>query len=763
MTIDRKSLGYSLIIPSIFIIAVVFISLLFLIGKITDTVQSDYNRFAISAVSSEVQKVISTAAAEITTARLAENAMVITTKQKSVLEELALLWARLEYDGLITDSGGDVLFTTLAVAPDTNLFSGSSVGYYEVDGSTGKLHCYAIKFPLWGWKLVTISRHESSLLSRNKTVVLIPLVAAGCILMVGGIFLVLRKTLRDPVRMMVSAVAKGEPVEPTGVTEFDIVGNAVNDAFQRLRERTETLQEKLEERARVQTQMRLKDEHIHRLLSFTEEGIFGVDVDGTCTFCNRSCLDLLGYEREEQLLGTPILELIHHSHPDGTPCPRHKCAILQGLLDGENVHNENEVFWRSDGSTLQVEYWSHIITGAGRTAGAVVTFIDISQRKLLEDQLIQAQKMESVGCLAGGIAHDFNNLLTPIIGYADLLKLSLAGNEKELSKIDIVLQAAEKAKELVKQLLSFSRKQVLEIRTIDLNQTLVEFISILQHTVRESIVIRLNLADKVYGIRADGNQIEQVIMNLAVNAQDAIGERGVITIETAPVLLDDEYARQYPDVTPGKYLMLAVTDDGCGMDLKTQQRIFEPFFTTKGVGHGTGLGLSTVYGIVRQHGGNLSVCSEPGKGTTFKCYFPLVEEMPESEQHIVRSQVSLEGEQRIILLVEDNEMVRKFVEGMLTRQGFEVLVAEHPQEALQLVESRSLDLLITDVVMPHMSGPELHATLLESYPGLKVLYMSGYTSNAITLQESQNNRVKFLQKPFGLDDFFRKIEAVLAS
>ena len=326
-----------------------------------------------------------------------------------------------------------------------------------------------------------------------------------------------------------------------------------------------------------------------------------------------------------------------------------------------------------------------------------------------------------------------------------------------------MLQAAEKAKELVKQLLSFSRKQVLEIRTIDLNQTLVEFISILQHTVRESIEIRLNLADKVYGIRADGNQIEQVIMNLAVNAQDAIGERGVITIETAPVLLDDEYARQYPDVTPGKYLMLAVTDDGCGMDLKTQQRIFEPFFTTKGVGHGTGLGLSTVYGIVRQHGGNLSVCSEPGKGTTFKCYFPLVEEMPESEQHIVRSQVSLEGEQRIILLVEDNEMVRKFVEGMLTRQGFEVLVAEHPQEALQLVESRSLDLLITDVVMPHMSGPELHATLLESYPGLKVLYMSGYTSNAITLQESQNNRVKFLQKPFGLDDFFRKIEAVLAS
>jgi PAS domain S-box-containing protein len=600
-------------------------------------------------------------------------------------------------------------------------------------------------------------------MARSKVTALIPLVVVCCILMVGGILLVLRKTLRNPVRAMVAAVSKGECVEQTGLTEFDIIGTVVNDAFQRLKERTEALQNELIERIRAQEEIRTKDQHIRRLLSFTEEGIFGIDLDGICTFSNSSCISLLGYEREEQLLGVNIHDLIHHSHPDGTPLPMHDCLIHRVFRTGGYTHIENEVFWRSDGSYLQVEYWSHPINENGAITGAVVTFIDISQRKLLEDQLIQAQKMESIGRLAGGVAHDFNNPLTPIIGYSELIKKDLSEDEAALAKLNNILKAADGAKELVHQLLSFSRKQVLEMKTIDLNQVLSGFQSILRRTIRESIDLRICLTDVLYGIRADRNQIEQVVMNLVVNAQDAIGEHGVITIETAPVLLDDEYASQHIEVTPGHYLMLAISDDGCGMNKETRLRVFEPFFTTKGVGKGTGLGLATVYGIVRQHGGNIWVYSEPNKGTTFKCYFPIVDEKPINENSDIRNSLLLAGEQRTILLVEDNEMVRTLVDELLTRQGFNMLVAEDPIQALKIIGDRSLDLLITDVVMPHMSGLELHTKLLNNYPGLKVLYMSGYASNAIAHQGVLDEGTHFIQKPFAITAFAQKVENVLIS
>ncbi|BEH08989.1 hypothetical protein GSUET_06010 [Geobacter sulfurreducens subsp. ethanolicus] len=404
------------------------------------------------------------------------------------------------------------------------------------------------------------------------------------------------------------------------------------------------------------------------------------------------------------------------------------------------------------------------------TIGILGVYEDITEqklaeeeRKLLEEQLIQAQKMESIGRLAGGVAHDFNNLLTPIFGYSELLKNDLPGNEKGLNKLGNILMAAEKAKALVQQLLSFSRKQVMEMTVIDLNSVIRAFQGILRHTIRESIDIRLHLTEESYSIRADRNQLEQVIMNLVVNAQDAIDEHGVITIETAPVLLDDEYAQQHQEITPGRYLQLAITDNGCGMDQETRQRIFEPFFTTKGIGQGTGLGLATVYGIVRQHRGNIWVYSEPDKGTTFKCYFPLVDEALTSERFIEHDPVSLAGEQRTILLVEDNEMVRTMVNELLTKQGFEVLVAEDPKQARQSCKGRSLDMLITDVVMPYMSGLELHAKLLESYPGLKVLYMSGYTSNVIVHQGVLDEGINLIQKPFAITEFARRVETILTS
>lgn len=385
-----------------------------------------------------------------------------------------------------------------------------------------------------------------------------------------------------------------------------------------------------------------------------------------------------------------------------------------------------------------------------------------AEKDLLTGQLIQAHKMESIGRLAGGVAHDFNNLLTPIIGYSELLKKDLKGDESALGRVGNILSAANRSKEIVQQLLSFSRKQVMEMKIVDLNQVIKAFRGILRHTIRESIDIRLDLAEEGHCIRADGNQIEQVIMNLAVNAQDAIGARGSITIGTSPVRIDDEDARRHPEVPPGRYLVLAITDDGCGMAPETLLRIFEPFFTSKGVGKGTGLGLATVYGIVRQHGGNIRVESEPGKGTAFRCYFPLVDELPASEQPAMHRPDSPAGGRRTILLVEDNEMVRTLVSELLKRQGFDLLVADDPKQALQISENRSLDLLVTDVVMPGMTGQELHARLLDRYRGLKVLFMSGYSDNVIARQGGLDDGMQFIQKPFSIDEFARRVETSLA-
>ena len=283
----------------------------------------------------------------------------------------------------------------------------------------------------------------------------------------------------------------------------------------------------------------------------------------------------------------------------------------------------------------------------------------------------------------------------------------------------------------------------------------------LRSTIRENIDIRLELCRESHGIRADAHQIEQVIMNLAVNAQDAINGNGVITIETAQVLLDDEYCRQHGETIAGPHLMLAVTDNGCGMDSDTLGKIFEPFFTTKAVGQGTGLGLATVYGLVKQHGGNIWVYSESSRGTTFKCYFPVVDEMPDIDMLGISKQEAFSGEKRTILLVEDNQMARELAHELLKELGFEVIVAATPAMALQLVEGISIEMLITDVVMPGMTGSELNDCLQKKYPGLKTLYMSGYTNNVIVHHGILIEGINFIQKPFAIHDFAKKVKSIL--
>ncbi len=387
-----------------------------------------------------------------------------------------------------------------------------------------------------------------------------------------------------------------------------------------------------------------------------------------------------------------------------------------------------------------------------------------SEMAALELQLGQSQKMEAIGHLAGGVAHDFNNLLTPIIVYADLLKRALPDEEKLQSKVDGIIKASHKARDLTQQLLSFGRKQVMQLQVIDLNEVISSFYSIMRRTVRESIDIKLQLSTQPAVINGDRSKLDQVILNLAINAQDAIGETGQIIIETGQVLIDDEYARLHPGMKTGDHILLSFSDDGCGMADENLRHIFEPFYTTKQVGHGTGLGLANVYGIVKQHDGYIEAVSKLGSGTTFKIYFPLVLEQPAAVALDAARPVSDHTGSETILLVEDNEMVRVMTAELLEGFGYRVYVGEDPEHALELVRNipEKIDLLITDVVMPGMNGMQLFERINIERPDVeRVLYISGYTDNLIVKNGVLEEGLNFLQKPFAVDALMAKVRDLL--
>jgi len=395
--------------------------------------------------------------------------------------------------------------------------------------------------------------------------------------------------------------------------------------------------------------------------------------------------------------------------------------------------------------------------------GSFLTVIirDITERRQLEEQFRQAQKMESIGRLAGGLAHDFNNLLTVIGGHADLLHGRLQPEDPLHRRIGLIQEAAEHAADLTKQLLAFSRKQVLAPQVLDLNAVVIEIEPMLRRLIGEDIDLVTAPARGLGNVKADPTQIKQILLNLAVNAQDAMPQGGKLTIETENVELDQHYARLHPDVASGTYVMLAVTDTGSGMDEETRSRIFEPFFTTKAPGMGTGLGLATVYGIVKQSSGAISVYSEPGLGTAFKVYLPRV--LEPADAVATARPAGPRGGSETVLLVEDNEMVRTLTCEILKRQGYTVVEARHGADALDLARRYHgpIHLLLTDVVMPEMSGPELVSRLAPIRPQMKIIYMSGYTADAIDHQGMLDEGIEFLPKPIGLDTLVRKLREVL--
>jgi len=461
--------------------------------------------------------------------------------------------------------------------------------------------------------------------------------------------------------------------------------------------------------------------------------------------------------------GADFGQYCHHRcfHPDGRPYEPDQYPIMRSMRTGEIVIDEEIEILRGDGSRGTILASSAPIRDRdGNIVAGVVAFQDISERKQLEQQLRQSQKMEAVGRLAGGVAHDFNNLLTIVAGYGQMLLDGLGPGDPIRRDLEAIMEAANRATTLTRQLLTFSRRQVVQPKILDLNRLVARMNRMLRRVIGEDVELKTALDAEVGRIKADPGQIEQVIMNLAVNARDAMPKGGKLVIETADIELGKE-SREV-DLSPGPYVRLLVSDTGKGMDPETQSHIFEPFFTTKGRGKGTGLGLSTVYGIIRQCGGDIAVLSEMGKGTTFRLYFPLVEEATRPSGSTGHSRLLRKGTETI-LLVEDEADVRTLAREMLGRQGYKVLEAGSGEEALRVWERcrDSIDLLLTDVIMPQMSGHDLALQLRAVQPDLKVLYVSGYTGDVIARYGVLSTEAAFLPKPFTHDVLAQKVRQVL--
>jgi PAS domain S-box-containing protein len=494
------------------------------------------------------------------------------------------------------------------------------------------------------------------------------------------------------------------------------------------------------------------------LLESASQAIISVDRLGRIVLANRRTEELFGYTREE-LQGARIELLVPesrrsaHTHDRETyfAHPRIRPMGIGMELSGR----------RKNGAEFPVEVsLSYLETEEGLFAIAFVS--DISQRKQLEEQLMHSQKMEAVGRLAGGVAHDFNNMLTVISGYNRMILDELSPMDPLRSYAEEILNAADRAGAVTNQLLAFSRRQIVYPRVFSVNTVIGQTEKMLQRLIGEDIQLVLGLGTDVGNIKADPGHVEQAIVNLAVNARDAMPLGGRITIETANAVLDETYARTHLGVQPGEFVMIAVSDTGHGMDAETRRRIFEPFFTTKERGRGTGLGLATVYGMIKQSGGDIWVYSEPGCGTTFKLYFPRVQERPSDPDPSETLPTKVRGSETI-LVVEDEKAVRDLTVKMLQQMGYCVLTAASGAEAIEISQSHpgEIALLLTDVVMPNMSGRQLADVLGPTRPDMKVLFLSGYTENTVVHHGVLESGVEFLPKPFSREALSRKLRDVL--
>ncbi len=519
--------------------------------------------------------------------------------------------------------------------------------------------------------------------------------------------------------------------------------------------------EDITERKRVEEELYALTARIEALIRVSPLAILLIDTDDKVRMWNPSA---------ERIFGWTVEEAIGRPNPIVPDEKRDEyVGLRQKVLEGHSVVNQETLRKRKDGVLLHVSIsTAPVHDPSGKLVGRMAIIADITDRKRAEEErgqlerrLQQSQRLEAVGLLAGGIAHDFNNMLAVILGYAEALRDELPPDSGAQAELGEIIKAATRSSDLTRQLLAFAKRQTLEMKTVDLNRIILDIQSMLRRSLRENIAIELRLSPSPCAITADQGQIGQVILNLALNAQYAMPEGGRLAIETSEVFLDNAYAETHADVSEGHHVMLTVSDTGFGMDRKTVERIFEPFFTTKPLGEGTGLGLPTVYGIVKQHEGSIEVHSEPGKGSTFKIFFPK-SEAPEAGAGPRLPQRTIHGNETVLVAEDQNEL-RKLVCRNLSNLGYTVLDAMDGLSALRLAESHQgpIHLIVTDVIMEGLNGRELYERISEKRKGIKVVFISGYAGNVITQYGITDQEMDLLQKPFSSQTLVSKVREVL--
>jgi PAS domain S-box-containing protein len=555
------------------------------------------------------------------------------------------------------------------------------------------------------------------------------------------IVLPIRRVVRDAVLFAKGDLSHRSSSEAVG-DEIGILSQTLNAMAESLEKREEALR---------RSEMRFR-----AIIENVDDVIIILQPDGTRSYVSPAMTRILGYS-EEQLLAGTARDVVH---ADDWPAVRELIVNVRrfpgAVASGQARCRHKDGSWRVfEGDLCN-------LTDVPGVEGILVNLRDVTERVALESELRQAQKMELVGQLAGGIAHDFNNLLTVITGRTDFLLEAENLPDEQETDLGEIRKAAGRAAELTRQLLAFSRKQLLQPRVLDLNHTLSEVEPMLRRLIGEDIRVRIVAGNGLGSITADPGQLQQILLNLALNARDAMPSGGVLTFQTANQTIRGGTGPNATHIPSGEYVVLQVADTGMGMDAATQARIFEPFFTTKGQGKGTGLGLSTVYGIVKQSGASITVMSEPGEGTRFTVYFPRSDgyALAQSAEKEVDSPLS--GTETI-LLVEDDRAVRNLVERVLNSRGYKVLSAEHGVEALQLASARvgTVDLVLTDIVMPTMSGREMVEALRLQRPGIRVIYMSGYTDDEIVRRGLHDPTMSFIQKPFTAEHLSMLVRKIL--
>jgi two-component system cell cycle sensor histidine kinase/response regulator CckA len=568
-----------------------------------------------------------------------------------------------------------------------------------------------------------------------------------------------QRGIETPVIVLTGRGAEEVAVEAmkAGAADYLSKANLSIEALERAIRHALALHAEEQQRLHAEAAVRASEERFRALVENSSDALLLLDAEGRVTYVTPSSARHLGWTRE-QMIGRSIFEFVH-------PDDREQVGVrMADALEHPLRPITQEIrFQHADGDWRIMEGIGVNRVNDPSVGAIVVNARDVTDRRKLEDQLRQSQKMEAVGQLAGGVAHDFNNLLTAILGYCSLM-LDEVPQEDPLRQDLMEIQAAgERAAALTRQLLAFSRRQMLQPQVVDINTLITQLEKLLRRLISEDVELVTALGADLHSVRVDPASIEQILVNLAVNARDAMPFGGRMTIETANVEIDGAYTLTHVSMVPGPYVMLAVGDTGRGMDAATRARVFEPFFTTKEQGRGSGLGLATVYGIVKQSGGFIWVYSELGHGTVFKVYLPPAKTRAVSRPTDVRPHDTAHGWETV-LLVEDEDAVRALAREVLRRHGYIVLEARHGVDALRVAERHpdTIHLMVTDVVMPHMSGREVAERLNTVRPTMKVLFMSGYTDHALMNRDLAPGSA-FLQKPFTPEVFARKVRHVLDS